>query len=68
MLLFLGIFFQVKSVALREDVDGPQDYTKTSRNCFVAAGLYLVTLVIAGHQKWANQRMSSAPTILIETH
>ena len=29
--LFLGIFFQVKSVALIEDVDDVRDYKKTSR-------------------------------------
>ena len=68
MLLFLGVFFQVKSVALREDVDTVGDYKQTSRNCFIAAGLYVVTLAIAGHQKWINQRMASSSKLLIDSH
>ncbi|CAB4018287.1 ribonuclease kappa-like [Paramuricea clavata] len=68
MLVFLGIFFQVKSVALREDVKGTGDYKKTSRNCFIAAGLYVITLAIAGHQKWTNQRMAASSKLLIDSH
>ncbi|XP_028409050.1 ribonuclease kappa-B-like isoform X2 [Dendronephthya gigantea] len=68
LLVFLGIFFQIKSVALREDISEFGDYKKTSRNCFIAAGLYLVTLAIAGHQKWSNQRMAASTNLLIDSH
>ncbi|XP_038182418.1 ribonuclease kappa isoform X1 [Arvicola amphibius] len=55
MLIMLGIFFNVHSAVLIEDVpftekdfdrDGPQKiyslYEQVSYNCFIAAGLYLL--------------------------
>merc|ERR1712037_24667 len=32
-------------------------YDKGANNCFVAALLYLVTLVVSGHQMWLNNRV-----------
>lgn len=26
------------------------------RNCYIAAGIYAVTMVVAAHQKWVNSR------------
>ncbi|XP_046859476.1 ribonuclease kappa-B-like isoform X2 [Xenia sp. Carnegie-2017] len=68
MLVFLGIFFHLKSVALVEDVDKQNDYGKTSRNCFFAAGLYMVTFVISAYQKWRIHRMPSEKILKIESH
>lgn len=32
-------------------------FDKGANNCFVAALLYLVTLVVSGHQMWLNSRV-----------
>jgi len=64
MLVLLGIFFKVKSVALIEDVPFKKvttlgktkeipDYSGTSTNCFIAAGVYGVTFIISAYQKYA---------------
>jgi len=49
----------------REGKKEPQDlftameraFDKGANNCFVAALLYLVTLVVSGHQMWLNSRV-----------
>ncbi|KAK3736105.1 hypothetical protein QZH41_013530 [Actinostola sp. cb2023] len=60
MLVLLGIFFKTRSVALLEDL--PHDleeekaFSSSAKNCFIAAGIYGVTLIISLHQKWVNAR------------
>ncbi|CAB3231724.1 unnamed protein product [Arctia plantaginis] len=71
-LTLMGVFYQIRSVALLEDLplgehhesitDFLQDvevgYTTNAYNCWIAALLYVITLVISGHQFWMNNRSS----------
>ncbi|KAL0820307.1 hypothetical protein ABMA28_006216 [Loxostege sticticalis] len=71
-LTLMGVFYYIRSVALLEDLplDGtPHDidhfiaevesgYTQNAYNCWIAALLYVVTLVVSGHQFWMNNRSS----------
>ncbi|XP_058968255.1 ribonuclease kappa-B-like isoform X3 [Pocillopora verrucosa] len=60
MLLLLGVFFSTRSVALIEDIPGKMNesegYKSSAKNCYIAAGIYAVTMVVAAHQKWVNSR------------
>ncbi|XP_065167079.1 ribonuclease kappa [Atheta coriaria] len=72
-LSLMGIFYYIHSVALAEDLPGLEEgfatseefyahvnrgYNQNAYNCWIAACLYLVTLVVSGHQFWANSRSS----------
>ncbi|XP_020601802.1 ribonuclease kappa-like [Orbicella faveolata] len=59
MLLLLGVFFSTRSVALIDDLPKMEEgkgYKSSARNCFIAAGIYGVTMVFAAYQKWVNSR------------
>nr|ABD98738.1 putative ribonuclease [Graphocephala atropunctata] len=73
-LVFMGIFYHVKSVALAEDLPGIHErtfnsidefyseadkgYSLNAMNCWIAACLYLFTLIVSGHQFYVNSRSS----------
>ncbi|KAG7201593.1 hypothetical protein KM043_004337 [Ampulex compressa] len=72
-LVLMGAFFYVKSVALVEDLplegktfDTPEDfyseanrgYTQNAYNCWIAACIYVFTLLLSGHQFYVNSRSS----------
>ncbi|XP_054278334.1 ribonuclease kappa-B [Macrosteles quadrilineatus] len=73
-LVFMGIFYQVKSVALAEDLphiheatfatveefytEADKGYSLNAYNCWIAACLYVFTLIISGHQFYVNSRSS----------
>jgi ribonuclease kappa len=73
-LAFMGIFFYIKSVALVEDLplketyisvaelltDVDNAYAQNAYNCWIAACLYVGTLLISGHQYWANTKSSTS--------
>ncbi|XP_038053034.1 ribonuclease kappa-B-like [Patiria miniata] len=67
MLVLMGVFFRVNSVALLEDL--PLDtnktltrteledaYTEVSNNCFIAAGVYVLWLVFSVWQMRVNNK------------
>nr|CAD7456133.1 unnamed protein product [Timema tahoe] len=64
-LVLMGIFYYVKSVALAEDLPGLEEnfktadefyakadvgYTQNAYNCWIAACLYILTMLFSGHQ------------------
>jgi len=61
MLAVMGVLFRFRSVALIEDVpkyseeDGGINagYDEASTNCFLAAGLYFLSFIFCGYQKYA---------------
>ncbi|XP_065656041.1 ribonuclease kappa-like isoform X1 [Hydra vulgaris] len=54
MLILMGIFFNIESVALIEDIPSTEDgYSQASKNCFIAAGIYGAVLILCCYQKWA---------------
>ena len=57
MLVLMGAFFRIESVALIEDVarnkENHPDWTGTSNNCFIAAGLYVVFFALSWYQRSA---------------
>ncbi|KAL0100807.1 hypothetical protein PUN28_019295 [Cardiocondyla obscurior] len=72
-LLFMGIFFYVRSVALVEDLPlGEKNftsmdefykvvdrgYTQNAYNCWIAACIYVLTFLFSGHQFYLNSRSS----------
>ncbi|XP_024878411.1 ribonuclease kappa [Temnothorax americanus] len=71
-LLFMGIFFYVRSVALVEDLPGVKNftsidefykvvdrgYTQNAYNCWIAACIYVLTFLFSGHQFYLNSRSS----------
>jgi len=73
-LALMGIFFYIKSVALIEDLplkehhsspgeffaDVDRAYSQNAYNCWIAACLYVLTLLISGHQYWANSKASTS--------
>ncbi|XP_078343796.1 ribonuclease kappa-B-like isoform X2 [Oculina patagonica] len=69
MLLLLGVFFSTRSVALIEDVPSGMDETKgyksSAKNCFIAAGIYGVTMLLAAHQKWVNSRTGDTQKLVV---
>ncbi|XP_068688805.1 ribonuclease kappa-B-like isoform X1 [Montipora foliosa] len=70
MLILLGIFFSVRSVALIEDIpsgmDEPSGYKSSAKNCFIAAGIYVLTLIFSAHQKWVNNRMGDTQKLYVQ--
>lgn len=60
MLVLMGIFFRVESVALLEDLPPGENtterYNAASINCFVAAAIYGVVFLFTSYQKWAMNR------------
>jgi len=75
-LALMGIFFYIKSVALVEDLPldetyKPSEYKKfladvdaayiqNAYNCWIAACLYIGTLLVAGHQFYMNNKTTSS--------
>ncbi|XP_029054433.1 ribonuclease kappa [Osmia bicornis bicornis] len=71
-LLLMGIFFYVKSVALIEDLPlegefvkatdfyaaADRGYKQNAYNCWIAACIYVFTLLFSGHQFYINSRSS----------
>ncbi|RVE47720.1 hypothetical protein evm_007609 [Chilo suppressalis] len=71
-LTLMGVFYYIRAVALLEDLPLDPDvheigefiaevetgYTQNAYNCWIAALLYVITLVISGHQFWMNNRSS----------
>ncbi|XP_012540811.1 ribonuclease kappa [Monomorium pharaonis] len=72
-LLFMGIFFYVRSVALVEDLPlGEKNFTSLDQfykvvdrgymqnayNCWIAACIYVLTFLFSGHQFYLNSRSS----------
>ncbi|XP_014260491.1 ribonuclease kappa-B-like [Cimex lectularius] len=70
-LVCMGIFYYAHSVALLEDIHLQESYTDTqvffrdadngyamnAYNCWIAACLYIFTLVFSAHQFYVNSRM-----------
>uniref|UniRef100_A0A6M2DE88 Putative ribonuclease salivary secreted ribonuclease corethrella appendiculata n=1 Tax=Xenopsylla cheopis TaxID=163159 RepID=A0A6M2DE88_XENCH len=68
----MGVFYYIKSVALIEDLPleehyhSPADFyaaadmafTQNAYNCWIAACLYILTLVISAQQFYVNSRSS----------
>lgn len=68
----MGIFFYVKSVALIEDLPlkgtfskatdfyaaADRGYKQNAYNCWIAACIYVFTLLFSGHQFYINSRSS----------
>ncbi|NP_001040347.1 ribonuclease kappa-like [Bombyx mandarina] len=73
-LTLMGVFYYIRAVALLEDlpfdeknpphsiedfvIEVEKGYTLNAQNCWIAALLYLITLVVSGHQFWLNNRSS----------
>ncbi|CAH2089652.1 unnamed protein product [Euphydryas editha] len=71
-LTLMGVFYYIGAVALLEDLplgehhDSIEDFVAEVRkgynlnayNCWIAALLYVITLVVSGHQFWMNNRSS----------
>ncbi|XP_013137082.1 PREDICTED: ribonuclease kappa-like [Papilio xuthus] len=73
-LTLMGVFYYIEAVALLEDLPLEEEsghhtvdafihavevgYQRNSYNCWIAALLYVITLVISGHQFWMNNRSS----------
>ncbi|XP_049877140.1 ribonuclease kappa-like [Pectinophora gossypiella] len=71
-LTLMGVFYYIKAVALLEDLPLEEGhhtieefigqveagYTQNAYNCWIAALLYVITLVVSGHQFWLNNRSS----------
>ncbi|XP_003703752.1 ribonuclease kappa [Megachile rotundata] len=71
-LLLMGLFFYVKSVALIEDLPleeyydtatdfyaaADRGYKQNAYNCWIAACIYVLTLLLSGHQFYINSRSS----------
>jgi len=72
-LLLMGVFYYIHSVALVEDLpldehyESPQDfyaavdraYSQNALNCWIAALMYVATLVVSAWQFYANSRTNS---------
>lgn len=68
----MGIFFFAKSVALIEDIELEESYASAKEfeiavdngyysnayNCWIAACVYVLTLLVSGHQFYMNSRSS----------
>ncbi|XP_022815609.1 ribonuclease kappa-like [Spodoptera litura] len=71
-LTLMGVFYYIRAVALLEDLPLEEHhhsmesfitnvetgYTQNAYNCWIAALLYVITLVVSGHQFWMNNRSS----------
>lgn len=72
-LTIMGLFYYIHSVALVEDLPlehkypTPQEfyaaadaaYSQNAFNCWIAACIYVLTLVVSGQQYYANQRTAA---------
>ncbi|XP_055309731.1 ribonuclease kappa [Sitodiplosis mosellana] len=72
-LTLMGIFYYVHSVALIEDLplkhtyerpsdfytDADKAYSQNALNCWIAACIYVLTLVVSGQQFYANSRTTA---------
>lgn len=68
----MGVFYYMHSVALIEDLplkehyetadefyaDADKAYSQNAFNCWIAALIYVATLVVSGQQFYANSRSS----------
>ncbi|KAI5738094.1 hypothetical protein M8J77_002900 [Diaphorina citri] len=69
----MGVFYHIRSVALIEDLPGEEThfasiddfyqtvergYTLNAYNCWIAAVLYFLTLLLSAQQFYANTRSS----------
>ncbi|VVC94393.1 unnamed protein product [Leptidea sinapis] len=69
----MGMFYQNGAVALLEGLPMEEGghhsitdfiaqvedgYTQKAHNCWIAALLYVITLVVSGHQFWMNNHAS----------
>ncbi|RZC37047.1 hypothetical protein BDFB_011545 [Asbolus verrucosus] len=73
-LSLMGLFFHVHAVALAEDIvvdanvtdvekfyeEVDEGYTRGAQNCWLAAAMYAITLLVSAQQFWANQRLETA--------
>ncbi|XP_076257840.1 ribonuclease kappa-B-like [Rhynchophorus ferrugineus] len=71
-LALMGVFYYIEAVALAEDLPEIHEYQnitdfyskmtmgyqQNAYNCWIAALLYLITLVVSAHQFWLNNRSS----------
>ncbi|KAJ8717318.1 hypothetical protein PYW08_005717 [Mythimna loreyi] len=73
-LTLMGVFYYIRAVALLEDLPLESEsghhnmesfiatveagYTQNAYNCWIAALLYVITLVVSAHQFWMNNRSS----------
>lgn len=70
-LALMGLFYQLRTVALVDDLPGIEHatahdfddivnagYTQNALNCWIGAGLYVLTLIISAQQFYANTRTS----------
>ncbi|CAH0713253.1 unnamed protein product, partial [Brenthis ino] len=71
-LTLMGVFYYIGAVALLEDLplgenhhsidafiaEVKSGYSQNAYNCWIAALLYVITLVVSGHQFWMNNRSS----------
>ncbi|XP_031631772.1 ribonuclease kappa [Contarinia nasturtii] len=71
-LTLMGIFYHMRSVALIEDLPlnhyhTPKEffnaadlaYSQNALNCWIAACIYVVTLLVSGQQFYANSRTTA---------
>jgi len=73
-LILMGLFFYIQSVALVEDLhledhysdmntfitDRDQAYSANAYNCWIAACMYLFTILFSAQQFYANNKTTSA--------
>ncbi|CAD7077317.1 unnamed protein product [Hermetia illucens] len=72
-LVLMGVFYYIHSVALIEDLpefeyENPEQfytnvnnaYNQNAFNCWIAACIYVFTLILSGQQFYANSRSSTA--------
>ncbi|XP_014208844.1 ribonuclease kappa-B [Copidosoma floridanum] len=72
-LLLMGLFFSFRSVALIEDLNlegedidsvasfyaaADSSFKANAHNCWIAACIYVITLLFSGHQFYLNSRSS----------
>merc|ERR1711962_266382 len=66
MFILMGVFFQIKAPALRDDIspvsDSKEDvyaaYESSAYNCYITAGIYAAVVAFSGWQVMVNQKMS----------
>ncbi|XP_026320964.1 ribonuclease kappa-B-like [Hyposmocoma kahamanoa] len=71
-LTLMGVFYYIRALALLEDLPLPEEhkgfdqfitdveagYNQNAYNCWIAALLYVITLLISAHQFYLNNRSS----------
>jgi len=66
MFILMGVFFQIKSPALRDDIspvsDSKEDvfaaYESSAYNCYITAGIYAAVVAFSGWQVMVNSKLS----------